>query len=740
MQELGVYNELVLDLETTYSMRKVSKNDKKTRGRVDAYVTDFGSPFNHGNKIVRVGVYSPSIGYKLFNLDSHPEGLEELKEIITSHDAIVGHNIKYDVHWLRAVGIDTTSHRLFDTLTTEYCLRGGSRKYGQLGLDTLALEYGGTNKIDITKKLWDSGVNTDEIPQYILDKYQYLDVHNTWLIREGQKKKLATTHKWAQRICNMDSLLVSVTEEMEYNGIKVDKDFMEELRIDFEQKVRDAERHLYKVMQPETDKIVDRMALDLAVQLESPPEKDTTHYKKKLQRLKDDVAKYGSPRGYVENTFTFDVGSAKQLSEMLYSIRLRPERRKEWHEFIDNLNPYAKGVQTELDRKVILCFEKLHYGYNIKPTPLFVGKNGASSGKKAIEHLHQSGKLNKRAQEFVDAFVDLSKKNTWLDGNYYQLANNVSDDGFIHGSFIQAGTGTGRYSSSNPNMQNQPSKDKTAGENRIRKMLVSRFGKDGFIVAPDYSQLEYRGAFQIAQAKKGISDFKNGMDLHTDRAKWTIDGMKGEGTWDNATDEERKHWRSNQKTVNFGLLYGSNAKNDLQKAMFDSFYADYPEVKDWNERVVADIKALNYYECPMTGARYYLHGATSDNFYRGYDSKGRGWKNKALNFPVQGGSGRIMQVSGISILREIRERNLTDWIKVCGQVHDEWIFDVHKDYVEVAVDIINRHMKGVDIEFKNLFDYQIEVPMNVDVELGYDYFDVYDVSEYKEKLMLDKHI
>ncbi len=725
-------SELVLDLETTYSMKKVCVKDKKSKeGRKYDYKTDYGSPFNVGNKIVCVGVYSSSIGYKLFDFLNNSGCLQALREVINSHNTIVGHNIKYDVHWLRAIGIDTTKHKLIDTLTTEYCLQGGAKKYGQLGLDKLAPEYGGTNKIDIIKQMWNAGINTDEIATYTLHKYQYLDVVNTWKIREGQKKKLATTHKWAKRICEMDSQLVSVTEEMEFNGIKIDLELKDKLKKEFEDKVKDAERHLYKIMRPELNKIIDRKVLELEIEINSPPEKNTTHYINKLNKLKEDVKSVGSTRGYVEKNFNFDLGSSKQLSELLYSIRLRKDKRDDWKEFISNHKKYGKEAQTELNRKVVEYFEKLPYGYNIKPLPLFVGANGASSGKKAVEALNECGKLNKRAKEFVDAFLSLSQKNTWLDGNYYQLANSISDDGFIHGSFIQAGTSTGRYSSSNPNMQNQPSKGKTNGENRVRQMFVSRYGEEGYIIAPDYSQLEYRGAFQIAKAVKGIQDFKEGMDLHTDRAKWTIDGLHGKGTWDSATDTERKNWRGDQKTVNFGLLYGSQPKNEMQEAMFDSFYSDYPEMKRWNKEVVADIKATNYYECPMTGARYYLKGATNDNYYKGYDSRGRGWKNKAMNYPVQGGSGRIMQVSGIGILEALRKSSLKTALLI-GQVHDEWIIDCHKDEVKAVIKIIKDEMTNVSKRFKELFNYSIEVPMNVDVELAHDYFNVKDISEYKE--------
>lgn len=174
--------EVVLDLETTWSYKT-----KYVRGQEKA-VSDIGSPFNNDNRIVCVGVHSYDEGFRVFDFLGN-DTQQDLVDFLKKYDTIVGHNIKYDVHWLRKVGVDTRGVTLIDTLVNENLLTGGKDTYGKLSLDKVAPKYGGTTKVDLIKKLWKAGVNTDEIPKHLLHQYQYLDVYNTRKIWEGQKRK-----------------------------------------------------------------------------------------------------------------------------------------------------------------------------------------------------------------------------------------------------------------------------------------------------------------------------------------------------------------------------------------------------------------------------------------------------------------------------------------------------------------------------------------------------------------------
>jgi DNA polymerase I-like protein with 3'-5' exonuclease and polymerase domains len=492
--------------------------------------------------------------------------------------------------------------------------------------------------------------------------------------------------------------LNSVTEEMEFNGVQVDQEVAKEIFAELQKMKEEAEATLYSLIIKNTPDDFDDSKLNLG----SPVQMAELLYSHKFKdSLKDD-------KGKVVHSF-----------------------KKEWSSFMSTFSSRRRGAISEFQQMVEKCFDKLDYGFNIKPNPEFSGKGGFGAGKAVIEALLGDEKLSKKARAFAEAYTSLSKINTWIDLSYWQIMSNVSPDGKVHGSFVQAGTASGRYSSSSPNMQNLPSKDKNEGKNRVRELICSRWGDQGCILAPDFSQLEIRILMELCKSKQGIEDFNNGMDIHTATATDSANFYYGAGTWDSWDEAKQKAWRSGQKTVNFGLIYGAMPKNELEQAQYDGFMTRYKEVLPWNEQVFAQVEKFGYYECPMTGFRYNLSGATHSNFKRGYDSQGRGWRNKALNYPVQGTAGRVVQASMIGIYDDIV---FDDKIKFVGQVHDENLLDVHLSALDRAIEVCYKNMEGVQEVFKRYFGYSIEVPLAVDMEAGYNWFDVMEVDKFKEKV------
>lgn len=666
---------LIVDLETTWSYKKRYSANKWTD------VSDKGSPFTDKNKIVAVGCYSLSNNkYTLFDENKVGDAIE----YINSFNTIVGHNIKFDVHWLRKCGLDVKNKKLIDTLVVEFILRGGADTFTKLGLDKVAPIYGGTSKIDIIKKYWENGCNTTDIPKNLLSKYLYMDVWNTYKVYTGQLK-----HKNYRPLCgviHMSNDLVSVTEEMEYNGLCINKEIGNNIRKRFEEEIKFWEREVYNLAE------------------------------KKL------------PSGDI-----LQLTSSQQLAKLLYGIEIykpndsmsETERAKaranyiEWQQFVDSFSPFAKDAKTKLNKAVKKYCKNVGYGFKIKPHPRFISKTGFSTSKKAMEEMAQDNWFTGEAKDFVNAFLELNKRHTWLNSNYWSLAQSVTPDGMVHTNFNQAGTHTGRYSSTNPNLLNLPSRKKNKGQNDIRRMVVSRFGEKGFICSPDFSQIELRVLFQLSKSRKGIEDYKNGIDIHTSKAKWAVDYYYGEGTWENGSNEERKAWRDKQKAVNFGLVYGLSPRDELQKAMFEAFHKDYPEVRVWNEEVKQKILSLGYYESPLTGMRYAMTDATHFNYYRGYDSRGRGWKNKALNFPVQGDAAKLTQIAMIDIYNKIKN---DDGIKFIGQVYDEILLDVHEKELDKAKEICLNSMNNVHIMVYKYFGTELLIPIEASWEQGRDWF------------------
>tara|TARA_R100000951_G_scaffold63860_3_gene53619 strand:+ start:470 stop:2485 length:2016 start_codon:yes stop_codon:yes gene_type:complete len=665
--------ELILDLETTWSLkdRYTQKQWKK--------VSDKGSPFTQKNKVVCIGCYNGS-EYKLFNLDV-PENksvLTSFLEYIKDYDTIIGHNIKFDAHWLEVLGVPITDYKLIDTLVTEYVLSRGEKVFGALALDKVAPEYGGTNKIDIIKKMWEGGMDTTEIPKSLLHRYLYLDVYNTYKVYKGQKK-----HKLYKELSGMIDFsndLVHISRGMESEGISIDQEIGHIIVERFETEKKALERELMEFAQP-----------------------------------------------YLPEGQVLELGSAHQMSQLLYGLKIPtmaqdPERRKGWNNFIKNFNIFDKEAEIQLQRAVSNYAIGTGFGFKVKPHKRHVGKTGFSTSNKAIEEMSATGHIKGEAKKFVKLLLEFTKRNTWVDSNYWGLAQAVRPDGRIHGNFNQVGTHTGRYSSNDPNLLNLPSKNKNEGKNDVKRMVVSRYGDEGVICCPDFSQIELRVLMEISGSETGITHYKEGVDLHTSKARWAINHYFGKNAWENGTDENRKAWRDGQKAVNFGLVYGLSPRDELQKAMYQAFYNDYPEVKIWQDKAKQQILSLGYYRSPITGMQYGFSKANSDNFYRGYTTDGRGWKNKALNFPIQGDAGRLAQMSMISLQLAIKEAGL-EGVHIIGQVYDSIVIDCHKNTLDKLKGLCLTTMENINPLLVKYGGRPLSVPLAVDWSYGDNWFE-----------------
>lgn len=156
--------------------------------------------------------------------------LDEVQGLFDWADEIVGQNICFDLHWLRHCGIVLKPNiKIYDTMIAEYLLSGQTRKYAQLSLADLSEEYLLMPKDDKVKPYWDAGYETDEIPLPILMPYMKRDIINTMALYEQQQDRIS--EKGMGKLVRLQSQLVSVIEEMEWNGMKVDTDLCK-IRLD----------------------------------------------------------------------------------------------------------------------------------------------------------------------------------------------------------------------------------------------------------------------------------------------------------------------------------------------------------------------------------------------------------------------------------------------------------------------------------------------------------------------------
>lgn len=298
--------------------------------------------------------------------------------------------------------------------------------------------------------------------------------------------------------------------------------------------------------------------------------------------------------------------------------------------------------------------------------------------------------------ERILEFRSLTKlKSTYVDA-LPALVN--PRDGRIHTSYNQAVAATGRLSSNNPNLQNIPIRTELGRE--IRKAFIPR-NTDYVLMAADYSQIELRIIAHLSDDQAMIHDFSEGVDIHTATASRVYNMPLGEVTRD---------MRRNAKTVNFGIIYGISAFGLSERLgiprreaanIISSYFEKYPGVKKYMDNTIALAKANGYVETIM-GRRRYLNDINSGNAtVRGFAER------NAINAPIQGSSADMIKIAMISIYNEMVEKNLKT--KMILQVHDELVFDVHRDEVEVMKILIENNMKQA---------MKLNVPVEVDINIG----------------------
>lgn len=252
----------------------------------------------------------------------------------------------------------------------------------------------------------------------------------------------------------------------------------------------------------------------------------------------------------------------------------------------------------------------------------------------------------------------------------------------IHSSFNQALTVTGRLSSQNPNLQNIPIRSERG--RRVRKAFIPKDDQH-ILIAADYSQIELRLVAEISSDEAMIQAFQEGQDIHKATAA-RIYGVP--------LEEVTKEQRYNAKTVNFSIIYGAGATNlsknlgikrSEAKELIDQYFKEYKGLKNYMDTVVEQARKDGYVTT-LKGRRRYLRDLNSRNsMVRSHAER------NAINTPIQGSAADMIKLAMISIYKTIKEQKLQT--KMISQVHDELIFDVPVDEVEIIKPIIDQQMK-----------------------------------------------
>lgn len=268
-------------------------------------------------------------------------------------------------------------------------------------------------------------------------------------------------------------------------------------------------------------------------------------------------------------------------------------------------------------------------------------------------------------------------KNTYVD----PLPECMKNDGRIHSTFSQTIAATGRLSSSNPNLQNIPIR--TERGRNIRKAFVPRNGQY-VIAASDYSQIELRIMASLSGDEGMCQAFRDGLDIHTATAA-RVYGVE-------LADVDRD-MRSKAKMVNFGIIYGISAFGLSQRlhiprkeasGIIEQYFAQYPGVKTFMDKAIADAQQHGYSVTPA-GRRRPIRDINSRNgTVRG------GAERNAINAPIQGAAADMIKLAMIDVQALLKREQVRS--RLVLQVHDELVFDMHKEEVAQLLPLIEEAM------------------------------------------------
>lgn len=327
----------------------------------------------------------------------------------------------------------------------------------------------------------------------------------------------------------------------------------------------------------------------------------------------------------------FNLGSSKQIGELLYEVKGMPVIRK---------------------------------------TP----KGQPSTAEDVLEQLAADYPLPK----LILDYRSLSKlKSTYTDKLPQQINEKT---GRVHTSYHQAVAATGRLSSSDPNLQNIPIR--TEEGRRIREAFIAPKGYQ--LLAADYSQIELRIMAHLSEDKSLLSAFENGVDVHSATAAEVFSVS--------IDDVDADHRRA-AKAINFGLIYGMSAfglakqldisRTDAQQYI-NLYFERFVGVKRFMDSTKLNAKHQGYVET-VFGRRLYLPDINSSRFQmRSYAER------TAINAPMQGTAADIIKRAMIDVDQWLREDKVD--ARVIMQVHDELVLEVKKSAVKTVSTELSRIM------------------------------------------------
>ncbi|MBS1597092.1 MAG: DNA polymerase I [Bacteroidetes bacterium] len=491
----------------------------------------------------------------------------------------IGQNLKYDMLVLKWYDIEIKGE-IFDTMLAHYVIEPD----GKRGMDLLSAQYLKYEPVHIEELIGKKGKTQGNMRDVEIEKikdYAAEDADITLQLKHVFTPLLKT--KEVEKVFSeVENPLVKVLTSMEYEGIKIDVDFLKQYSKQLDNDAKEAEENVYK-----------------------------------------------------QAGVRFNLSSPKQLGEVLFEkLQLDPKAKK------TKTGQYATGEDVLL---------KLAHQ------------------NKIVDDILAYRELTKLKSTYVDALPDMINRKT----------------GRVHTTYGQAVAVTGRLASNNPNLQNIPVRTERGRE--IRKAFIPR-DENYILLSTDYSQIELRIVAAISGDPNMCKAFKENKDIHTATAAKVF-----------GVDEKdvTKEMRYKAKSVNFGIIYGQGAfgladnlgiSRSEAKEIIDNYKKQFANIQKYMDDTINFAREHGYVQTLM-GRKRWLRDINSSNFtVRGFAER------NAINSPIQGTAADMVKLAMIKIHREFEKNKFRS--KMLLQVHDELVFDAHKDEVEIIKPIIIRCMKA----------------------------------------------
>ena len=437
------------------------------------------------------------------------------------------------------------------------------------------------------------------------------------------------------------SLFDEVEKQKEYDELKASETyFLMQLKPVLEEKLKEINSYkLFEEIEMPTAEVLANMQYNGVYVDEKEILKFGNHLKKELEELRIDI--------YRQAGEEFNVNSTQQLGKILFEKLGLTAVKK-------NKNGYATDVET---------LEKIREEHPI------------------VSKILEYRKIMKLNSTYVEGLLPYIHEKT----------------GRIHSYFHQTVTATGRLSSTDPNLQNIPTRTELG--RKLRKVFKAQENK--IFVDADYSQIELRVLAHMSNDEIMVEAFKTDQDIHTICASQVFKVP---------VEKVSKQLRSRAKAVNFGIVYGISdfglaeqidIKRKEAKEYIEQYLETYSGIKSFMSDIVEHAKEKGYVETEFGRRRYIPELASKNYMVRQFGQRA------AMNTPIQGTAADIMKIAMIKVYNELKKRNLKS--KIVLQIHDEMLIETELSEKEEVYEILKQSMENA---------VQLSVPLKVEIEEG----------------------